>query len=346
MEIFKQMESYGHEQLVFGRDEKTGLRCIVAVHDTTLGPAVGGTRFFNYASEADALYDVLRLSRGMSFKNAAGGLALGGGKAVILGDPKQLKNKEFLHAYARIINSLGGKYYTAEDVNISAADIDCMNEITPYVVGTSANSGNPAPFTADGVYQGIKAGAKIKFGSESLKDKTFVVQGIGSVGYLLCKLLHEEGAKLKVYDIDQEAMNKAVTEFGAEPLQPQDVFTAECDVFSPCAMGAVLNNDNVKGLRCQIICGAANNVLVDASVGEALQKLDILYLPDYIVNAGGVINCGSELTDKPFSVERINQKVAGIYGTTLKIIELAKEKNITTYAAADEYALGIIKAGK
>ena len=346
MQIFQEMNAYGHEQIIFAHDAAVGLRAIIAIHSTVLGPALGGTRFWNYASEDDALFDVLRLSRGMTLKNAAAGLKLGGGKAVILGDPKKLKSREFFHAYGKFIDALNGKYYTAEDVNISASDVAQINEITKFVSGTPEVSGNPSPFTARGVYMGMKAGASIKFGSDSLKGKTVVVQGVGSVGYVLCQHLHKEGVKLKVYDINPAAMESAVKEFGATAVKAEELLTTECDVFAPCAMGAVLNTNNVSRLKCRLIAGAANNVLLDAATGDALENRGILYLPDYIVNAGGVINCGMEIPDGIYNVDVVNANVDKIYDTTLKIIALAKEKHISTYRAADEYAESVINAHK
>ena len=343
--MLDKMQSYGHEEVVFARDEKTGLKTIIAVHSTVLGPAVGGTRVWNYDTEDDALYDVLRLSRGMTLKNAAAGLKLGGGKAVIIGDPKKLKSQEFFHAYGRIIDSLGGRYYTAEDVNISAQDIAHTNEVTPYVTGRPGISGNPSPYTARGVYMGIKAGAKVKFGSDSLEGKVIAVQGLGSVGYAMCEMLHKEGAILKVTDINHDVVQKAVSELGAEEVTG-DIISTECDIFAPCALGAVLNKDNVATLRCAMIGGCANNVLVDAETGEAIEARDILYLPDYIVNAGGIISCSEEVVTSNFDKKAVLKKVDDIYHTTLKVIDLAKEKGITTYLAADEYAMSIVEAGK
>lgn len=342
MNVIEQMDKYGHEEIVFGRDEKTGLRTIIAVHDTTLGPAVGGTRFFNYESEEDALYDVLRLSRGMTLKNAAAGLKIGGGKAVIIGDPKKLKSKELFQSYGKVIEHMGGKYYTAEDVNVTTEDIEMVGETTSYVAGTCNSTGNPSPFTARGVYKGMKAGAKVKFGSDSLGGKVIAVQGLGSVGYTVCRHLHNEGAKLKVYDINSNAMHKAIEEFGALEVSKDEILSTECDIFSPCAMGAVLNVDNVKNLKCSMIAGAANNVLVDEQTCNELEALGILYLPDYIINAGGIMNCSVEVTKDAYDVEKMNAQVDKIYDTTLNIIKLAQEKGITTYAAADEYAMGII----
>jgi len=343
MNVLNEMNKYDHEQIVFVRDEKTGLRAIIAIHNTNLGPALGGSRFWNYSTEEEALFDVLRLSRGMTLKSAAAGLKLGGGKAVIIGDPQKLKSREFFHVYGRFINSLGGKYYTAEDVNINSSDIALINEVTKFVSGTPAVSGNPSPFTARGVYMGMKAGASVKFGSDSLNGKTVTIQGLGSVGYALCEYLKKEGAKLKVFDINSAVMEKAVNELGAAAVTQEELLTGACDIFAPCAMGAVLNTENINQLKCQMIAGAANNVLMDAATGDALDKLGILYLPDYIVNAGGVINCGMEITDGVYDVNVVNEKVDKIYDTTLKIILLAKEKQISTSKAADEYALGIVE---
>jgi leucine dehydrogenase len=346
MQVIKSMDDYGHEQIVYCRDDDVGLRAIIAVHSTALGPALGGARFYDYASEYDALYDVLRLSKGMTLKNAAAGLPLGGGKSVILGDPAKLKSKAFFHAFGRYVNMLAGTYYTAEDMNMGTADIAAVNEATRFVAGTPAYSGNPSPFTARGVFKGMKAGALELFGSDSLEGKTVAVQGIGSVGYNLLRHLHGEGALLKVNDVNSAAVEKAIAEFGAVAVTNQELLTTDCDIFAPCAMGAVLNVDNVKGLKCRLIAGAANNVLVDAAAGEALDTLGILYLPDYIVNAGGVINCGIEVLGGEYSHEIVNTRVDKIYGTTTKIIALAKEKKISTSRAADEYALGVVAAAK
>lgn len=344
MTIFEQLDYYGHEQLIFGRDEKTGMKCIISIHNTALGPATGGTRFWNYATEEDALYDVLRLSRGMSLKNAAAGLALGGGKAVIIGDPEKLKSEEFFQAYGRIVDSLGGKYYTAEDVNINEDDIAKIKSATPYVTGTKEISGNPSPFTAKGVYKGMKAGASVKFGTDSLNGLVVAVQGLGSVGYRLCEMLHAEGAVLKVFDINQNAVDKAVAKLGAQAVGAKEILMTGCDIFAPCALGAVLDVNNAKLLQCKMICGAANNVLADAETCDVLESMDVLYLPDYIVNAGGVINCGEEITQKTYDAAVVDAKVDRIYDTVLEIVKLAKEKDISTYLAADEYAYGIIRA--
>ena len=342
MQVIKEMTGYGHEQILFVRDGSVGLNAIIAIHSTALGPALGGTRFWDYASEDDALFDVLRLSRGMTLKNAAAGLALGGGKAVIIGDPGKLKSREFFHAYARFIEQLGGIYYTAEDVNVNSSDVAHMREITRYVTGTPDVSGDPSPFTARGVLAGMKAGAKTLYGSDSLKGKTILVQGIGSVGSRLCELLAEEGAVLKINNRSSGAVERILIKVDAEVVPAEKLLSTACDIFAPCAMGAVLNTGNIKQLKCAMIAGAANNVLLDAATGDALEEMGILYLPDYIVNAGGVINCGMEIVKGKYDIDEVNAATDGIYETTLKIIELAKERHISTYQAADEFARSII----
>ena len=263
MSIFQEMSKYGHEQIVFVRDEKTGLNAIIALHNTNLGPALGGSRFWNYDSEEAALYDVLRLSRGMTLKSAAAGLKLGGGKAVIIGDPAKLKSREFFHAYGRFVNTLGGKYYTAEDVNMREEDVAMISEVTKFVSGTPEVSGNPSPFTARGVYMAMKAGAKVRFGSDSLSGKTVAIQGYGSVSSVLCEYLKKEGAIIKLYTRTPANMEKAVKAAGVIPITAEEILTIKCDFFSPCALGAVLNIKNVGGLKCKLMksSGLINAVL-------------------------------------------------------------------------------------
>lgn len=344
--VFEQMDLYGHEQIVFGRDDSVGLKCIIAIHDTTLGPALGGTRFWNYESEEAALYDVLRLSRGMTYKNAACGLANGGGKAVIWGDPKKLKSREFWHAYGRIVDGLNGNFITAEDVNTNTQDIEHIHEVTNCITGTEEIGGNPSPYTARGTWRGMKAGAKVKFGTDSLRNRVIMIQGLGNVGYGVAELAHSEGAILKVYDINEEAVKRAVKELGAVSIPAEEVISTECDIFAPCALGAVLNTKNVHDLKCKLVCGCANNVLVDAETGEELQKLGILYAPDYIVNAGGVLNCGAEISAEGYNKERVIELVDRIYDTTLEIFEIAEKDGVTTYEAAERFAEAIIAKGK
>lgn len=341
MSILEQMEGYGHEQVVFARDPATGLRAIIAVHSTTLGPALGGTRIWNYASEQDALYDVLRLSQGMTMKNAAAGLPLGGGKAVIIGDVKTLKTPALLRSYAGFIKSLGGRFYTAEDVNCGTEDIDILRQHTDYVVGSSGASADPSPFTARGVLCGMRAGLESVFGSGALAGRTVAVQGLGNVGYRLCAQLHDEGAKLIVSDVDEEKVRRAVNEFGAKTAEG-DILLTECDVLAPCALGAVITEDNAGKLQCGLVAGSANNILATPRAGEILHERGVLYLPDYIINAGGVINCGAELVGT-YSEQYVRERVEAIYDTTASILAQAKAGSIPTYVAADRYAMGIIE---
>ena len=346
MKALENMVEFGHENVVYCYDEETGLKAIIAVHDTTLGPAIGGTRFYNYATEEDALYDVLRLSRGMTFKNAAGGLHAGGGKAVIIGDPTKIKTPELLKAYGRMVNRLGGAYYTAEDMNINEQDVEYINSETEFCVGKKSISGNPSPYTSLGVYQGIKAAAKEVFGTEDLKGRTINVVGIGAVGYPLLEMLHKDGAILTVADVNQAALDKANKELGAKVVGIDEIQFMECDIFAPCAMGAIISVENVKDMKCKIVAGSANNVLVDNAAGDAIDKAGILYIPDYIINAGGVISCGYEIEPGGWHKEKTLELVNGIYNTVEMVIDHAKKENVPTYKAADEYAMGIINAAK
>lgn len=346
MKTLESMVKMGHENIIYGYDEETGLQAIIAIHDTTLGPAIGGTRFYDYACQDEALYDVLRLSKGMTYKNAAAGLKNGGGKAVIIGDPKKLKTPELLKAYGRIVNRTNGSYYTAEDMNINCDDVAHINSETPYCVGRPAVSGNPSPYTARGVYQGIKACAKAVFGTPDLKGRTINVTGVGSVGMNLVRMLVEDGAIVRVADVYGPAVDKAVAEYGVTPAQVNLIHQLEADIFAPCAMGAVVSKDNAEEFNCKIIAGAANNVLVDDEAGEKLHELGILYAPDYIINAGGVINCGLEIAEGGWSKEKADALVDKVYDNVAMVLEMAQEKNIPTYRAADEYAISIIQAAK
>lgn len=346
MKTMEAITKMGHENVLYCYDEATGLKAIIAVHDTTLGPAIGGTRFYPYASDEDALYDVLRLSKGMTYKNAAAGLKNGGGKAVIIGDPKVLKTPELLKRYGQFVERLGGSYYTAEDMNISEADVEHINSQTAYCVGKKALSGNPSPYTARGVYRGIKACAKEVFGSDSLKGLRINVTGIGSVGYNLVRHLHEEGAIITVADVYQPAVDRVVSEFGVGVAPVETIHTLAADIFAPCAMGAIISADNAASHNCKIIAGAANNVLVDNAAGDKLHELGILYAPDYIINAGGVINCGLEIAVGGWSQEKAMALADDIYDNVAMVIETAKKRGIPTYLAADEYAESILEAAK
>ncbi|MFN7251121.1 MAG: branched-chain amino acid dehydrogenase [Anaerobacillus sp.] len=339
MELFKYMEAYDYEQVVVCQDKQSGLKAIIAIHDTTLGPALGGTRMWTYNSEAEAFEDALRLAKGMTYKNAAAGLNLGGGKTVIIGDSRKDKNEEMFRAFGRYIQGLNGRYITAEDVGTTVADMDIIHEETDYVTGISpafGSSGNPSPVTAYGVYVGMKAAAKEAFGSDSLEGLTIAVQGVGNVSYTLCKHLHEEGAKLIVTDINKESVARAVEDFGAKAVDINEIYSVECDIFSPCALGAIINDDTIPQLKAKVIAGAANNQLKETRHGDLISELGIVYAPDYVINAGGVINVADELYG--YNRERALKKVETIYDKIEAIFEISKRDRIPTYLAADRMA--------
>lgn len=346
MKTLESIIEMGHENILYCYDEETGLKAIIAVHDTTLGPAIGGTRFYDYANEEDALYDVLRLSKGMTYKNAVAGLKNGGGKAVIIGDPKKIKTPELLKRYGQYVDRLNGCYYTAEDMNIGCDDVDHIHSQTMYCVGRPTVSGNPSPYTARGVYQGIRACAKEVFGTDDLKGRVINVCGVGAVGMTLVRLLTEAGAIVTVADVYEPAVEKAVQEYGVKTAEVTEIHQLEADIFAPCAMGAVVSVDNAAEYKCKIIAGAANNVLVDDAAGDKLHELGILYAPDYIINAGGVINCGLEIAEGGWSEEKSTKIVDGVYDNVAMVIKMAKERKVPTYKAADEYALNIIETAK
>jgi leucine dehydrogenase len=337
MEIFKYMEDYDYEQLVFCHDSVSGLKAIIAIHDTTLGPALGGTRMWTYSTEEEAIIDALRLARGMTYKNAAMGLNLGGGKTVIIGNPKKDKSEELFRAFGRYVQSLGGRYITAEDVGITVDDMEIVKQETDYVVGLRGKSGDPSPVTAYGVYHGMKACAREVYGNESLRGKVIAVQGLGHVGSALCKFLYDEGARLIVTDIFEENVKNVVKEFAAEYVEPDKIYEIKCNIFSPCALGAVINDITIPKLKCDIIAGCANNQLKEPKHGDILMQKGILYAPDYVINGGGVINVAEELTGC-YERERALAKVSKIYDKILKVIEISKRENIPTYIAADRMA--------
>lgn len=339
MELFKYMEAYDYEQVVFCQDKQSGLKAIIAIHDTTLGPALGGTRMWTYDSEEAALEDALRLAKGMTYKNAAAGLNLGGGKTVIIGDPRKDKNEEMFRAFGRYIQGLNGRYITAEDVGTTVADMDLIHEETDYVTGISpafGSSGNPSPVTAYGVYRGMKAAAKEAFGSDSLEGKVIAIQGIGNVAFNLCRHLHEEGASLIVTDINKEAVQRAVEEFGAKAVDPNEIYSVDCDIYAPCALGATVNDDTIPQLKAKVIAGAANNQLKDTRHGDLIHEMGIIYAPDYVINAGGVINVADELNG--YNRERAMKRVETIYQNIEKVFEISKRDGIPTYKAADKMA--------
>lgn len=346
MEIYKCMEDYDFEQLAFCFDPISGLNAIIAIHDTTLGPALGGTRMWTYDTEEEAIIDAMRLARGMTYKNAAMGLNLGGGKAVIIGNPRKDKSEELFRAFGRYVQSLGGRYITAEDVGVNVEDMEIIKQETNYVVGLRGKSGDPSPVTAFGVYNGIRACANEIYGSDSLTGKVVAVQGIGNVGYNVCKHLYEEGAKLKVTDIYEDNVKKAIDNFNAEYVEPNKIYETECDIFSPCALGAIINDETIPKFKCKIIAGSANNQLKEPRHGDLLKDKGILYAPDYVINGGGVINAAEEIYGE-YDREIVLNKVATIYDKILKVIEISKAQNIPTYVAADKMAEErIAKIGK
>lgn len=338
MRIFERMRDMEHEQLVFCYDEVSGLRAIVAIHDTTLGPALGGTRMWNYDSEEDAIEDALRLSRGMTYKSSAMGLNLGGGKAVIIGDSRKDKTEELWRAYGRFIQSLGGRYITAEDVGTTPDDMAFVSAETDYVAGLLHKSGDPSPITAYGTYRGIKASLEYVTGSADLAGRTIAVQGIGSVGYVLCEYLHEEGAHLLVSDLYEDVLNRAVEEFGAEIVDPDRIHACECDVFSPCALGAVINEVTLPELGCRIVAGAANNQLAEDSLAQGLRDRGILYAPDFVINGGGVINVAHEFHPGGYNRELALRQVDRIGDYLKQIFTTSDQEDIPTRVAADRMA--------
>lgn len=338
MNVFEQLKKDDYEQVIFCNDNATGLKAIIAIHDTTLGPALGGTRFWNYETEEEALQDCLRLARGMTYKNAAAGLNLGGGKAVIIGDPKQDKSETLLRTFAKYVERLHGRYITAEDVGTSENDMDIIRENTSYVVGTStgSGSGDPSPITALGIYQGMKAAAEAAFGTSDLTGKTIAVQGVGNVSFHLCELLHKENTHLIVTDINEDAVAKAVETFNATAVNPDDIYAVDCDIFSPCALGGIINDETIAQLKAKVIAGSANNQLLESRHGHLLHEKGIVYAPDYVINSGGVINVSEELTG--YDEARAIKKVKNIYNILANVFQISSEQNIPTYLAADRMA--------
>jgi len=337
MLTFEKLYSMGHEEVVFLTDPSCGLKAIIAIHDTTLGPALGGTRMWPYKSEEDALEDVLRLSRGMTYKSAVSGLNLGGGKAVIIGDPKIEKSEALFRSYGRYIESLNGRYITAEDVNITVEDIEQIFLETNNVVGVAkihGGSGNPAPYTALGVLRGMEASATKVYGNSSLKGKVVALQGVGAVGFELGKLLHENGVKIFFTDISEENIARFKEHIpNSEYVSTNDVFQVNCDIYAPCALGASINDQTIDKLKCKIVCGPANNQLKEDRHGLELKKKNILYAPDYLINAGGVMNVSIEF--EGWSDTKSRRMIDSIYNTTLSIFKISDEQNISCNQAAD-----------
>ncbi len=344
--VIAQMMLNNHEQIVFCNDNATGLKAIVAIHNTVLGPSLGGTRMWNYNNEMEALTDVLRLSRGMTYKSSVAGLNLGGGKAVIIGDAKKIKSEALLRRFGKFIDSLGGKYITAEDVAMSSRDMEIIKMETDHVSGLPENmggSGDPSPVTAYGVYVSMKASAKELWGNDSLSGKKVLVQGIGNVGEVLVSHLTKEGAKVYINDISEERLKIAADKYKAQVVSADKMFDLDIDIYAPCALGATVNDDTLAKLKCKIICGAANNQLANEKIhGEAVGKLGILYAPDFVVNAGGIINVYYEL--EGYNRERALSHAEKIYETTFNIFQIAKKEGIPTYIAANRIAEHRIEA--
>ncbi|MFC0117073.1 Leu/Phe/Val dehydrogenase [Pseudoalteromonas xiamenensis] len=345
MAVFNQVEFDNHEQVVFCSDEQSGLKAIIAVHSTALGPAVGGCRLWNYATDDEAIVDVLRLSKGMTYKNAVARLPFGGGKSVIIGDAKSIKSEELFRAFGRHLERLGGSYYSAEDVNITTGDVMMMHKETNYVLGLEGKSGNPSPYTALGTFLGIKAALQHKRGNQDIKGLKVAVQGLGAVAYGLCKHLHEAGAELFVTDINQASIDRVVTELGATAVGIDEIYDLDVDVYAPCALGATLNDNTIPRIKAKIIAGCANNQLAASRHGDILRDNNVLYAPDYVINAGGIINVYYETNPEGYNEAKSIKHVEGIYDTLLEIFKRADEENKSTHHIADELAREIIANG-
>lgn len=339
MFVFDEVAREGHEQILYGYDKVSGLKTIIAIHSTALGPALGGTRFFPYESEDAALEDVLRLSKGMSLKAAAAGLDLGGGKAVIIGDPREDKSERLFRAYGRIVDSLQGRYITAEDVGTTTTDLDLVRRETNWALGNSValgGAGDPSPVTARGLYAATRAVAKKLWGSADIEGRKFAVQGVGKVGSAYVQLLVENRAEVVVTDAYEPAIASAVVNYGVQPVPADEIFKVDCDIFSPCAMGAGLNEETIEVLNCEAIVGSANNQLATDEDAKRLADRGILYGPDFVVNAGGLINVYDELHG--YSKTRALHRVDSIYEATMTILETAEEHGINPNEAAVKVA--------
>lgn len=335
--IFSELQNWGHEQVVICSQPESGLKAIIAIHNTTLGPALGGTRMWNYKNEQEAIRDVLRLSRGMTYKAAISGLNLGGGKAVIIGDPHKDKSESLFRAFGRFVDGLGGRYITAEDVGINEKDMEWVYSETKYVTGIPkelGGSGDPSPVTAYGVYMGMKACAKKAYGSDSLKGKKVAIQGAGHVASFLAENLAKEGAIIYVSDIYGDKADLVAKNTGATVVAPDDIYSVNMDIFSPCALGGIINDDTLNQLKCDIIAGGANNVLDDEDHhGQMLLDKGLIYAPDYVINAGGLINVASEL--EGYNSSRAHDRASRIYDTILNILNFSEENKMPTHVASN-----------
>jgi leucine dehydrogenase len=333
MSVFNAIDFAQHEQVSFFYEKETGLKAIIALHNTNRGPALGGCRMWPYANEQQAVTDVLRLSEGMTYKSAMANLSFGGGKAVIIGDPRYHKSQALFQAFGRFVESFNGRYITAEDVGTSVEDMVYIRETTSHVVGLPGLSGDPSPFTSLGVFEAMRAAVFYRLGKSSLKGIKVAVQGLGHVGYHLCKNLIEDGAQLIVSDVDPERVERVVKEFKVTAASPENIFSTEAEIFSPCAMGAIINDQTLLQLKCLMIVGSANNQLASHANGEILSKMKILYAPDYVVNAGGLINVSNE--GPGYDPESVRGHVKGIYNTLLEVFQKAEALHISTSKAAD-----------
>lgn len=336
MNIFETIDKTEHEEVVFCHNKDVGLKAIIAIHNTVLGPALGGLRMWPYKTEQEALNDVLRLSRGMTYKASVSGLNLGGGKSIIIGDPKTDKSEELFRAFGRFMDSLGGRYITAEDVGIDVNDMEYVFQETDNVVGVHqvhGGSGDPSPFTAYGTYQGIKASLERKFGNQNIGDYSYAVQGVGHVGMELVKLLHKDGAKIFVTDINEAAVQHCVDTYGCEAVGLDDIYDVDANVYSPCALGATVNDETIDRFGFDIVCGSANNQLAENRHGDELEKKGMIYAPDYAVNAGGLMNVSIEL--EGYNRERAMRMTRNIYYSIIKIFEIAERDGIASWKAAD-----------
>lgn len=349
--LFELMTAYGHEQVVFCSNKGSNLRVIIAIHDTTLGPALGGTRMLPYESEEAAIIDALRLSRAMTYKNSVARVNFGGGKGVIIADPLKDKNEVLLRSYGRFVQSLKGRFITAEDIGSTIEDMVTIRKETRWVTGLPSSmggSGDPSTFTAFSVVKGMQACVKELFGIDSLTDKVVAIQGLGHVGYEVARLLYNEGAKLICCEpINTEAAMKARKQFDATLVTADAIYDVECDIFAPCAIGAILNDETIPRLKCKIVAGSANNQLaVEERDGLALTRLGILYAPDYVINAGGVINCAMEHQPGGYNADAARANTAKIYDTVSQVVKIAKSESIPTYKAADRLAEAKIEKTK
>src|SRR5215469_15051890 len=327
----------GYERVVVAEAPESGYHAIIAIHSTVRGPAGGGTRFWNYRTQEEALQDALRLARGMTYKNGLAELPLGGGKAVIIGDNTTKDRERIFRAHGRFINSLLGRFITGEDVGTSPADMEYVRQETPYVAGLPGASGDPSPRTARGVFRAMQAAARHRWGSDDLSGHAVAIQGCGHVGYFLAEELHRAGARIVATDIDHEKVQRVVADFGATAVPEQEIYSMAADIFAPCALGGIINDQTIPQLECQIVCGAANNQLLEPRHGDLLEKQNRVYVPDYAANAGGIINgCCQEILgwDLPTTLK----KVDAIYHTILEIFQLAQKQRIPTYQAADRLA--------